>query len=110
MSDYKKEGCPACGTECYVVITDVQGTAYLDPVVSADEITSLKEQLAEREWVSVEDRLPEKGDLVITVSDHGDTSSLYSEYFEGTKFWSKAFNNITHWMPLPSPPTGEENG
>ena len=76
----------------------------------AKEITSLKEQLAEREWVSVEDRLPEKGDLVITVSDHGDTSSLYSEYFEGTRFWSKAFNNITHWMPLPSPPTGEENG
>ena len=73
-----------------------------------EEITSLKEQLAEREWVSVEDRLPEKGDLVITVSDHGDTSSLYSEYFEGTKFWSKAFNNITHWMPLPSPPTGKE--
>ena len=32
MSDIKTENCPACGTECYVIQTELEGTAYLDPV------------------------------------------------------------------------------
>jgi len=56
------------------------------------------------EWISVEDKMPEEGLLVVTISDHGDTKSLYTEYYAGNRFWSKAFNNVTYWMPLPSPP------
>ena len=56
------------------------------------------------EWISVEDMLPEDGELVVTLSDHGDTRSFYTEYYAGDRFWSKAFNNITHYILLPEPP------
>ncbi len=63
-------------------------------------------------WISVKDRLPPEGELVLT---HRPTSLDlrmevdYLVYFEdGEKTWSctrdKEQNCITHWMPLPQPP------
>ena len=67
------------------------------------EIESLKAQL-DGKWISVEDRLPDSmsnslafgGGVIyfIFYSSHGKWC-MGNEYLE----------NITHWMPLPNPPT-----
>ena len=56
------------------------------------------------EWISVDDRLPEYGDKILVHLDYGDIKGILLEEYSGTKFWSRAFNNVTHWMPLPEPP------
>lgn len=83
-----------------------------------EEITSLKEQLAEREWVSVEDRLPEYGVQVLTIgklTDGRSTSPHIEHMFnkflnpnKGKLVWTDM--HVDYWQPLPLPPTGEENG
>ena len=58
-------------------------------------------------WISVEDRLPEKDEIVIICTDEnfiyagelvGDTWFLDNDSWTAT---------VTHWMPLPQPPKGE---
>ena len=70
------------------------------------------------EWIRVEDRLPRYNRHVLTftptmampiVVDQycgywGDDDD--DEWYEG--WWSK--RKITHWMPLPEPPKGENDG
>lgn len=64
----------------------------------------------EAAWVSVLDRLPAPHDYVLTYCtadpiDIGYLSAL------GDGVWFRAVDDYpidpTHWMPLPSPPTGE---
>ena len=78
-----------------------------------EEITSLKEQLAEREWVSVEDELPRSGDyLVVADVSFGIGDKIYQAMVAGYEDMDERWlidEPVTHWMPLPSPPTGEEN-
>lgn len=70
---------------------------------AAAQVTKLAaEAAAERDWISVEDRLPEPGVDVfaayrnrhITMGTAGD-DWLEEDFEDG---------NITHWMPLPEPP------
>ena len=65
-----------------------------------------------QEWISVEDRLPEDNETVLTI----DTESKMEVCFYQTE-WKGVFQrycgfvkifNITHWMPLPEAPKGEE--
>ena len=60
-----------------------------------------------QEWISVDDRLPEKDEIVIICTDKnfiyageliGDTWFLDNDSWTAT---------VTHWMPLPAPPKGE---
>ena len=60
-----------------------------------------------QEWISVDDRLPEKDEIVIICTDEnfiyageliGDTWFLDNDSWTAT---------VTHWMPLPLPPKGE---
>ena len=60
-----------------------------------------------QEWISVDDRLPEKDEIVIICADEnfiyagelvGDTWFLDNDSWTAT---------VTHWMPLPQPPKGE---
>ncbi len=60
-----------------------------------------------QEWISVNDRLPEKDEIVIICTDKnfiyageliGDTWFLDNDSWTAT---------VTHWMPLPAPPKGE---
>ena len=59
------------------------------------------------EWISVDDRLPKKDEIVIICTDKnfiyagelvGDT------WFLDNDSWTET---VTHWMPLPQPPKGE---
>jgi len=80
------------------------------------EIATLRSALKEREWISVDDRLPEKSGrcIVCTFSlyhgrpliDVGEKfvyeSVFYKDNMKGKEFSGDEF--VTHWMPLPDPP------
>ena len=63
------------------------------------------------EWISVDDRLPEKDCDVLYVDLDGD---MYLGHLESGMdkdiFWTHydylEDHHITHWMPLPKPPEG----
>ena len=66
------------------------------------------------EWISVEDRLPDNHQRVTGIGfDYGDVKNkrhyVVCEYFDS--IWlgdeDEEFEYITHWMPLPEPPTEE---
>ena len=72
------------------------------------------------DWISVEDRWPETSHLVLAgfTAQHGGGVSPVTRRWhpDGRRSWfgwgddSKALpdNAITHWMPLPAPPTEDE--
>ena len=82
-----------------------------------------------QEWVSVDDRLPEKdGAYLVTTNSFGDRQSVKLRWFakdgENVDAYDLAgqkdvwylydiecgyvsIKTVTHWMPLPQPPKGE---
>jgi hypothetical protein len=78
------------------------------------EIEALKAQLAEREWVSVDDRLPDDEtyvDVYIKSTENLDYGRRVCEVLFITerkqKFKTPIFHPaeyVSHWMPLPEPP------
>lgn len=76
------------------------------------------------EWVSVEERLPyNHGEYIVCVCDEdesideqiwGDTVVVFADYYDGTFTWYEGDEEydisdiVTHWMPLPAPPTKED--
>ena len=62
------------------------------------------------EWISVEDRLPNIGQNVLTYDGH---NRVFCSVRQNHQFkihytvWDH--DNVTHWMPLPEPPTIEVN-
>lgn len=61
------------------------------------------------EWISVDDNLPIRGQLVLANSTDLVTKdcTFYLARFDG-KYWAGEgtylFGRVTHWMPLPSKP------
>lgn len=59
-------------------------------------------------WISVEDELPPKktdevSDKVLVYD--AKTNRVYTSwYFHSIERWVNGWDNITHWMPLPTPP------
>lgn len=71
-------------------------------------------------WISVSDKLPEVGkagvyrsDDVLVV-DNGDIlTACFVKIKSGQLWWRMShiddrLTNVTHWMPLPEPPTQED--
>lgn len=59
------------------------------------------------EWISVEERLPNKGSRVIACGEKGGVFLVKSEGEKigfGRVGGSSKFRKFTHWMPLPEPP------
>lgn len=72
------------------------------------------------EWISVKDRLPDEGEIALTVCDNGKMFLLQKvsdEMFGVPIYWNYCCGfdkelgpnesycyDITHWMPLPAPP------
>ncbi len=67
-------------------------------------------------WISVEDRLPEKYEDVLIYRGQfiGNLINVYTylgnnEWEDEYGYWSRTKDeSITHWMPLPTPPTVKE--
>lgn len=58
----------------------------------------------EQQWISVEERLPEKPGCYIVYEKETNIETLY---FTGTHFQG-AFEEVTHWQRLPSPPNTKQ--
>ena len=65
------------------------------------------------EWISVEDRLPDKNDFYLAFDGGEEVKYFYYmnedgvhywNYQHPTKHWLRKNNPVTHWMPLPEPP------
>lgn len=62
------------------------------------EIERLK---AEREWISVKDKLPDNNIDVIVRLDWG---GVDTDYLTSTKYFEFFGNKVTHWILWPEPP------
>ena len=87
------------GSECR--IADVQ--EWLDEQPTVDQ----------HEWISIDDRLPEKFTHVLCLypsKNYG--SNIVVDYMESDRgYFAEQFKygSPTHWMPLPEPPNKKEN-
>lgn len=69
------------------------------------------------EWISVEDRLPNETGSYLIYVEGSYISSINTAFFifdERGGVWKAAqaqayFKNVTHWMPMPKPPTGKDD-
>lgn len=64
------------------------------------------------EWISVEDKLPENAEPVLTCDiDFYPDSVTCDTYLPPLKIWSNAEDgDITHWRPMPPGPYHEIKG
>ena len=60
------------------------------------------------EWIDVHEKLPEKGQNVLTVGVRGSMETIHFRDIGGNEeywWWKRStIKHITHWMPLPAPP------
>ena len=85
----------------------------------------VKNGVTVQEWISVNDRLPDKdGCYIVTACDEGcscgegiwyDTVVIEAEHYKGEWSWNENGTEyditdlVTHWQPMPQPPKGESN-
>jgi len=78
------------------------------------EIADLKQQLAQREWISVEDRLPKDEEVVVVHSPGAAFCDLWpcrfdkkNNCFNAGGGWFKQ-EEVTHWARQPPPPSNNQ--
>ena len=91
--------------------------------VGLDALAMAISALEKTKWISVKDRLPDNKEhdwvLAQVVEDNGfmhiprvmEYRQAKNDWFEETYGWLSEHNglfSVTHWMPLPNPPKGEE--
>ena len=85
------------------------GAGYIADLLIANGVTV-------QEWISVKDRLPEKGTEVLAFDHYGRPliAKLVENYYfsDGVSWYDRlgyylGMSIITHWMPLPEPPKEE---
>ena len=74
--------------------------------------TLLDNGVTMREWIPVDDRLPEEKVNCIVHYKHSycendDYWAIGICFYDGEKFQLNPAYKVTHWMPLPHPPKGE---
>lgn len=91
--------CPYCGDTC--------------PTSEHPEECKYAEEKPKPEWISVKDRLPEAGKILVTDGETVTISNgawLYRSLEGKTRVPANygAGLTVTHWMPLPEPPKEEK--
>lgn len=78
---------------------------------AAELLYDALEREKERQWISVKDRLPDKGESVIvraiTFEQKVHVDTNFRSVIDGRFSWDKVGKGnckVTHWMPLPAPP------
>ena len=106
----KTNACPApfmCDPACrYYGYGDCFPDRYADYLI-ANGVTV-------QEWISVDDRLPEeKVNCIVhykhAYCDNDDYWAIGFCFYDGEKFRIDLAYKVTHWMPIPQPPKGEDN-
>lgn len=60
-----------------------------------------------QQWIPVAERMPEQRDLVLIMYYTNKGRHFYGvDFYNGVGFITE---NVTHWMPLPDPPKGEDD-
>lgn len=63
---------------------------------------------AKPKWISVKDRLPEKGQQVLAYNPTDKEEPFWVDYLflnaNKELRWDMGVNEVTHWMPLPESP------
>lgn len=62
-------------------------------------------------WIPVEDGVPDTEEyvLVCTRTKSGKQNIRIGYYIPEKQYWATGMNsNVTHWMPLPDPPGGDQ--
>jgi len=72
--------------------------------VRLDRVLDLALQALAQQWVSVDERLPDREGRYLTINEEG---SYWCDAWSPLHNWTGALK-ITHWMPLPAPPTGSK--
>ena len=85
----------------------------LDEITADSNVEDILRSLVEHDaeytlapqWVSVDERLPLSGALVFTHCASDNTFGADHTWFDGT--FDTWFNEqpVTHWMPIPEPPS-----
>ena len=58
-----------------------------------------------QEWISVDDKLPDKPMKCIVYTKRGECGGYETTYYN--QGFNLQYSNVTHWMTLPNPPKGE---
>lgn len=64
-----------------------------------------------QEWISVDERLPKKGQVVLAYGTRSSTTGQFQGIGARPWFWmwkGNTIKRVTHWRPLPEPPKEEE--
>ena len=91
-----------CGLKSYITSSDLPEDYAFAVLHDAN-----REQKIEMEWISVEDRLPEDYQHILTYDGNCVEPGVFYEksgFFELDKYESDPLWAVTHWMPLPKPP------
>ena len=116
--------CIMCGNQNICVGEGVE-KCILYPKMRRYAYRAYRKGYRKQEWISVDERLPDKGGKYIVYREFCNGLSLiniinYDPNYDGHAMWflfdgewgDCEVNNVTHWMPLPEPPKmkGHENG
>lgn len=93
-------------------ITEVPMTKNEEQLVK--KIFALQDEFQKFQWISINDRLPDKGVMVLVINDLYPTECHVAESTGETIFYTNLDESSvfpTHWMPLPQAPEylGEED-
>ena len=69
-----------------------------------DEIAShlIDNGVMVQEWISVDDRLPDKPMKCLVYTKRGECGGYEITYYN--QGFNLQYSNLTHWMPMPQPP------
>ena len=98
---------------CECDISNIETIAMKETVKSYAESNGLLDHMHyinDQKWISVNDRLPDDGESVLTCKNGKVDVQVYENnrngWIQGNWFWSMA--TVTHWMPLPKPYEGDK--
>jgi len=75
------------------------------------KISELENTRTQSQWISVDDRLPESGAVLISHLSSFNSPVVSVAFTQGKSFYSGTsypVQRVTHWMPLPEPPKAGE--
>ena len=81
-----------------------------DALSELDSAPTVDTELVQQ-WISVKDRLPEVGKVVLAFGTRSATTGMFQGINKRNDLWwwkGHTIKHVSHWMPLPEPPK-EEN-